>query len=68
MEKHTFETIFTSNDVMNIQDEIGKGFGSIEKAYSMGVNSYFSPRQTDGPHSIPNYGPGKYSFEVDYYR
>ena len=23
--KKTFETIFTSHDVMNIQDEIGKG-------------------------------------------
>ena len=27
-EKHEFETIFTSNDVMNIQDGIDKGFGS----------------------------------------
>ena len=26
--KHEFETILISNDVMNIQDGIGKGFGS----------------------------------------
>ena len=27
--QHDFETILASNDVMNIQDAIGKGFGSI---------------------------------------
>ena len=26
--KHEFETIFTYNDIMNIQYGIGKGFGS----------------------------------------
>ena len=30
---------------MNIQDGIGKIFGYIEIAYSMGVNAYFGPRQ-----------------------
>ena len=49
MEKHEFETIFTSNDVMNIQDRIGKGFGSRERAYSMGVNDYFGPIRTNIP-------------------
>ena len=39
-----FETIFTSNDVMNIQDGIGKGFGSREGSYSMVVNDYSGPR------------------------
>ena len=24
----------------------------------MGVNAYFVPRQTNRPHSTPNYGPG----------
>ena len=28
---YDFETIFTSNDVTNIQDAIGKYFGSIER-------------------------------------
>ena len=25
----------------------------------MGVNAYFGPRQTNGPHATPNYGTGK---------
>ena len=37
MEKHNFETIFTSDDVLNIQDAIGKGFGSRERALYMGI-------------------------------
>ena len=28
--QHNFETIFTSNDVMNIKFSIGKGFGSVQ--------------------------------------
>ena len=46
-EKHYFETIFTSNDIMNIQGVIGKVFGPIERAYSMGGNAYFGPRRTN---------------------
>ena len=30
---HDFETILNSNDVMNIQDKIGNGFGYQERAY-----------------------------------
>ena len=41
-EKHESETIFTYNFVMNIQDVIDKEFGFIERAYSIGVNDYFS--------------------------
>ena len=67
-EKHDFETIFTSNYVMNIHDGIGKVFGSIERAYSMGANAYFGPRSTNRPHATSNYEPGKSKFEVDYYR
>ena len=29
---HSFGTIFTSNDIMKIQDDIGNGFGSRERA------------------------------------
>ena len=39
--KHEFETIFTSNDVINIQYGIGKGFGYRERAYSLGEIAYF---------------------------
>ena len=53
---------------MNIQDVIGKIFGSRERPYYMGSNYYFVPRQTNISHSTPNYGPRKYNFEVDYYR
>ena len=42
-EKLDLETIFTSNDVNNIQDVIGKGFRYTEIAYSVGVNYYFIP-------------------------
>ena len=59
-EKHYFEAILTSNDVMNIQYEIGKGFRSREIAYYTGVNDYFSPRWTNIPHATPNYGPEKH--------
>ena len=34
----------------------------------MGVNDDFDPRRKYIPHAKPNYGPGKYNFEVDYYR
>ena len=53
---------------MNIQYGIGKVFGSREIAYSMKVNACFFPRQTNIPQATPNYGPGKYKFEADYYR
>ena len=60
MEKHEFETIFTYNKTMNIQDAIGKGFGSIGRAYYIGLNDCFTPRRTNRPHTTPNYRPGKY--------
>ena len=53
---------------MNIQDRIGKGFGSREILYSMRVNAYLSPIQTTRLNSTPNYGPGESNLEVDYYR
>ena len=53
-EKHNFESIFTSNDVMNIQDGIGEGFGDIERVYYIDVNNYFGPRRTNIPHATPN--------------
>ena len=34
----------------------------------MVLNAYFGPIRTNRPHETPNYGPGKYKFEVDYYR
>ena len=37
--QHCFETIFTTDDVINIKDAIGRGFGYIEISYSMGVNA-----------------------------
>ena len=67
-ENHDFETIFTSNDVINIQYVIGKVFGYRERAYSMGVNAYFVTRLTNRPHATPNYVPGKYKLEFDCYR
>ena len=32
------------------------------------MNDYFYPIKTNIPHATPNYGPGKYILEVDYYR
>ena len=55
--QHIFETIFTFNDVLNIQYAIGKGLGYQERAYYMGVNAYFFPRRKNGPHATPSYGP-----------
>ena len=66
--EHDFEKIFTTNDVMNIKNGIGKAFGSREIEYHMGVNVYFVPRQNNRPHATPKYGPGKFKFEVDYHR
>ena len=66
--EHGFERIFTDNDVLNIKDRISKGFSSKERAYSMGINYYFGPIQTNRPHATPSNGPGKYKSEVDYYR
>ena len=66
--RHGFETIFTSNDVMNIKYTIGNVFGSIERACYMGVNAYFGPRRTNIPHSTLIYEPGKFKFKIYYYR
>ena len=68
MWKNDFETISTSNYVMNIQYGIGNIFVSREIAYSMEVNAYFGPRQINIPETTPNYGHRKTMFEVDYYR
>ena len=61
---HELETIFTSYDVMNIQDAIGMIFASRERSYSMGVNEYFGYRISNITNETPNYGPGKYKFET----
>ena len=37
--QHYFETIFTTDDVINVKDAIGRGFGYIEISYPMGVNA-----------------------------
>ena len=34
----------------------------------MGVNDYFDSRKQRRLHATSNYGPGKYRFEVIYYR
>ena len=34
----------------------------------MGTNAYFGLIRTNIPHAAPEYGPGKYKFEVDNYR
>ena len=62
--KHDFETIFTSNDVVNIQDVIGNEFGTIEIAYSMVLNAYFCPIRKNRPHATPNYELGNIIFKL----
>ena len=57
--RYDFETIYTSNDVMNIHYAVGKIFGSRERSYSMGVYSYFGPRTTHTLHTKHTYRPGK---------
>ena len=66
--QHYFETIITSNDVINIQDAIGKGFGPRYRSYYMGFNANICIRRTNKPHAISNYGPIKSNFDVDFYR
>ena len=46
VEKQEFKTIFTSNDVINIQYVIKNGFGYRERAHYMVVNDYFGPIRT----------------------
>ena len=52
---------------MNLQDGIEKLFGSREREYSMEVNDYLCTMRTNEEHAKPNYGPGKYKFEIGYY-
>ena len=61
-ENHKFETIFTSDDVLNIQYAIGKLFGSRERELYMELNDYFGPRRTNRTHSTPNYVPEQSKF------
>ena len=56
---HNFETIFTSDYVLSIQNPTGKGFGYIRRSFCMGVDVYFSPIIKNIPHKTPNYGTGK---------
>ena len=62
--QHNFETLFNSNDIMNIQYKIENRFLSKEWVYSMGLNTYFGPRWKYIPHATPEYGPGKYSLKL----
>ena len=55
--KNDFESIFTSNDVMNIQYGIREGFGDRERVYYIDVNNHFGPRRTNIKYAIPNYVP-----------
>ena len=57
--RHNFETIFSSNDAINIQDAAGKGFGSQEIGYSMKVNDFFWSYKKKIPHATSNYGSGQ---------
>ena len=66
MKKHEFETIFTYNYVMNIQNGLVKVFGSRQISYSPVVNDYFVPRRTNRLYTTPIYGTLKSKFEVDY--
>ena len=65
---HNFEMIFTSDDVLNTKDSIGKVFGSRERALYMGVNTYFVSRRTEIPNATLKYELGQSQFENDYYR
>ena len=68
MKKNDFETIFTSNYVMNIQGGIGNRAVSRKRAYSTEKKYYFGRRQTNTPFATHNYGPIKSKFEVRYYK
>ena len=59
MKEHNFENIVTSDDVLNIQFVIEKGFGYRERSFYMGEYDYFDPKITNRPHATPNYGPEK---------
>ena len=50
-----------------ILNVIVKGFGSRERAFSMGVNAYSDPRRKNRPHATLIYGPRQSKFEIDYY-
>ena len=57
--QHSFETIFSYDDVINIQYSVGNGFSYRERAFYMVVNSYFGPIRTNIPYATPNYIPGQ---------
>ena len=52
--RNYFETIFTYDDLVNIQYAIGKVFGYIERAYSM-LEKKKCHKRTNIPHATPNY-------------
>ena len=66
--EHKFEAIFTSDNVMNIQYAIVKGFNYREVALYMRRHFYFDPIRTNIPHAAPSYGTGRSNFENNYYR
>ena len=57
--QHNFETIFTSDDVLNIQYATRKDFYSGERVFYTRVNAYFDPIRTNIPHATTIYGTGK---------
>ena len=45
--QHLFKIIFTYYFILNIQDNIGKGFRSRETLLKIGVNDYFVTRRAN---------------------
>ena len=53
---------------MNIQNDIGKVLGYIEREYSVVVKSYFVPIGKNRTHTHLTMDLKEYKFEVDHYR
>jgi len=60
--------LFQINDVNNIHDAVGPGFGPRERSFCVGINAYFGSRMSSRPRVSPDYGRGEKLFKADYTR
>ena len=66
--KHNFESKITLDDVKNLNNALGSGYGQRYCTKNIGLQAFFGPRYSHRPLMNPNYGEGPTKFSMDYYR
>ena len=65
--RYDFRTELTLNDVENLNDSFGLGFGESHCNNHIGLEGYFGPRYSHRPLMTPDYDEGEIKYYIDYY-